>query len=100
MPDNEMVTKLGLDEYKYDFVTDDKPVFKAEKGLSEDIVRQISAHKEEPDWMLDFRLKALEIYYSKPMPEWGGDLSTLNLDVPQNPLVVRDQKYSELSVRR
>jgi Fe-S cluster assembly protein SufB len=80
MPDNETVTNLGLDEYKYDFVTDDKPVFKAEKGLSEDIVRQISAHKEEPDWMLDFRLKALEIYYSKPMPEWGGDLSSLNLD--------------------
>ncbi|MEE9207396.1 MAG: Fe-S cluster assembly protein SufB [Gemmatimonadota bacterium] len=80
MPDSDAVTSLGLDEYKYDFVTDEKPVFKAEKGLSEDIVRQISAHKEEPEWMLDFRLKALEIYYSKPMPEWGGDLSNLNLD--------------------
>ncbi|MEN8144403.1 MAG: Fe-S cluster assembly protein SufB [Gemmatimonadota bacterium] len=80
MPDNDLAADLGLDEYKYDFVTEDKPVFKARKGLSEDIVRQISAHKEEPEWMLDFRLKALEIYYSKPMPEWGGDLSKLNLD--------------------
>ena len=80
MPDNETVTDLGLDEYKYDFVTDEKPLFKAEKGLSEELVRQISAHKDEPEWMLEFRLKALETFYSKPMPNWGGDLSTLDLD--------------------
>jgi Fe-S cluster assembly protein SufB len=80
MPQNETVTDLGLDEYKYDFRTEDAPVFKAEKGLSEELVRQISAHKEEPEWMLEFRLKALKIFYSKPMPDWGGDLSTLNLD--------------------
>jgi len=80
MPQNETISELGLDEYKYDFRTEDAPVFKAEKGLSEELVRQISAHKEEPEWMLEFRLKALEIFYSKPTPEWGGDLSTLNLD--------------------
>ncbi len=80
MPENETVAELGLDEYKYDFQTDEAPVFKAEKGLSEELVRQISAHKDEPEWMLEFRLKALEIFYSKPMPDWGGDLSTLNLD--------------------
>ncbi len=80
MPQNETIAELGLDEYKYDFRTEDAPVFKAEKGLSEELVRQISAHKEEPEWMLEFRLKALEIFYSKPTPEWGGDLSTLNLD--------------------
>ena len=80
MPENETVTELGLDEYKYDFRTEDAPVFKAEKGLNEQLVRQISAHKEEPEWMLEFRLKALEIFNSKPMPDWGGDLSTLNLD--------------------
>ena len=77
MPRNETVAGLGLEEYKYDFVTEDKPVFKAEPGLSEAIVRQISAHKGEPEWMLEFRLKALEIYRSKPMPVWGGDLSQL-----------------------
>jgi Fe-S cluster assembly protein SufB len=80
MPKNETVAELGLDEYKYDFKTEDKPIFKAQKGLSEEVVRQISAHKDEPEWMLEFRLKALEIYYSKPMPTWGGDLDSLNLD--------------------
>ncbi len=80
MPKNETVDQLGLDEYKYDFRTEDAPVYKAEKGLSEEVVRQISAHKDEPEWMLEFRLRALEIFYSKPMPDWGGDLDTLNLD--------------------
>ena len=80
MPYDETVAELGLDEYKYDFVTDDQPIFKSKKGLSEEVVRQISAHKEEPEWMLEFRLKALEIYESKPMPTWGGDLTQLNLD--------------------
>ncbi|MDH3427062.1 MAG: Fe-S cluster assembly protein SufB [Gemmatimonadota bacterium] len=80
MPKNETVDELGLDEYKYDFRTEDAPVFKAKKGLSEEVVRQISAHKDEPEWMLEFRLRALEIYYSKPMPDWGGDLESLNLD--------------------
>ncbi len=80
MPRNETIAELGLDEYGYDFVTEDKPVFKSRKGLDEEIVRQISAHKEEPAWMLQFRLKALEIFESKPMPDWGGDLDRLNLD--------------------
>ena len=80
MPYDETVAELGLEEYKYDFVTDDQPIFKSKKGLSEEVVRQISAHKEEPEWMLEFRLKALEIYESKPMPTWGGDLTQLDLD--------------------
>jgi Fe-S cluster assembly protein SufB len=80
MPRNETVEGLGLDEYKYDFITRDKPVFKSQKGLSEEVVRQISAHKEEPEWMLEFRLRALKIFESKPMPRWGGDLSKLDLD--------------------
>ncbi len=78
MPQNETIEGLGLDTYKYGFVTKDKPVFKAQRGLNEEVVRQISAHKEEPEWMLQFRLKALEIYRSKPMPTWGGDLSQLD----------------------
>ena len=78
MPQNETIESLGLDQYKYGFVTKDKPVFKAQRGLNEEVVRQISAHKEEPEWMLNFRLKALEIYRSKPMPTWGGDLSQLD----------------------
>jgi len=59
---------------KYDFRTENEAVFKVEKGINAGIVRQISAMKEEPQWMLDFRLEALEIFESKPMPEWGGDI--------------------------
>ena len=70
----------GIDEYKYNFVDEAKPVFRTRKGLDEEIVRQISAKKEEPEWMLEFRLKALKHFQSRPMPAWGGDLSKLNLD--------------------
>ena len=59
---------------KYDFRTPNEAVFKVEKGINADIVRQISEMKDEPQWMLDFRLEALEIFESKPMPEWGGDI--------------------------
>jgi len=59
---------------KYDFRTENEAVFKVEKGINADIVRQISEMKKEPQWMLDFRLEALEIFESKPMPEWGGDI--------------------------
>ena len=59
---------------KYDFRTPNEAVFKVEKGINADIVRQISQMKDEPQWMLDFRLEALEIFESKPMPEWGGDI--------------------------
>ncbi|MFT5522810.1 MAG: Fe-S cluster assembly protein SufB [Pirellulaceae bacterium] len=57
---------------KYDFHTDSKPVFKAEKGVNAEIVKQISDMKDEPQWMRDFRLRSLEIFESKPMPKWGG----------------------------
>jgi Fe-S cluster assembly protein SufB len=64
---------------KYDFQTVSKPVFKARKGVDAEIVRQISAMKDEPEWMLDFRLNALEIFQSKPMPKWGGNIA-VNFD--------------------
>jgi Fe-S cluster assembly protein SufB len=79
MSDNFDVATIGS-EYKYGFVDEVKPVFKAEKGLNRRVVEAISYHKGEPQWMLDFRLRALEIFESKPMPKWGGDLSGLNLD--------------------
>ena len=97
MPENETIQDLGLDEYKYDFVTDAEPVFRAEKGLSEKIVRQISAHKEEAEWMLDLRLKALEIYESKPMPKWGGDLTGLEDVLDEIYFYVRPQDRMEHS---
>ncbi|HEX6640149.1 MAG TPA: Fe-S cluster assembly protein SufB [Thermoanaerobaculia bacterium] len=97
MPKNETITDLGLDDYKYGFVTEDKPVFKAQKGLSEDIVRQISAHKNEPEWMLNFRLKALKIYERKPMPRWGGDLSTLEETMDEIYFYLKPQEKMERS---
>jgi Fe-S cluster assembly protein SufB len=60
---------------KYDFHTQSKAIFKARKGIDPDIVRQISDIKGEPDWMLQFRLKSLEIFNSKPTPRWGGNIS-------------------------
>ena len=60
---------------KYDFVTPTHEVFKAERGLNAEIVAQISEMKGEPDWMRDFRLKSLEIFESKPMPKWGGNIA-------------------------
>ncbi len=67
---------IGIGEInKYDFRTESKYVFKARKGLDAEIVRQISDMKNEPDWMRDFRLKSLEIFNSKPMPRWGGNIA-------------------------
>ncbi len=59
---------------KYDFRTETDAVFKARKGIDAEIVSQISELKKEPAWMRDFRLKSLEIFESKPTPEWGGHL--------------------------
>ncbi len=67
-------------EYKYGFHDPDKSVFKAEKGLSRELVCQISEMKSEPDWMRDYRLQALDIFYQKPMPNWGGHLGDLDFD--------------------
>ncbi len=80
MPKDQNVAALNLDDYKYGFKDPDSYVFKSEKGLSRQIVEQISEMKEEPDWMRKFRLKGLEIYESKPVPKWGADLSGLNMD--------------------
>jgi Fe-S cluster assembly protein SufB len=59
---------------KYDFRTETHAVFKARKGLDAEIVSQISELKREPDWMREFRLKSLDIFFSKPMPRWGGSI--------------------------
>ena len=67
-------------EYKYGFRDRDVSVFRTERGLTRKIVEEISRMKNEPEWMLEERLKALEIFYSKPMPQWGGDLSELDFD--------------------
>ncbi len=70
----------GLGEYKFGFSDPETYVFKSRKGLDREVVEQISHMKGEPQWMLEFRLKALEHFQNRPMPTWGGDLSKLNLD--------------------
>ncbi len=67
-----------LNEYKYGFKDADTSVLKTPLGLNEEVIRMISAHKDEPDWMLQFRLKALASFNSKPMPSFGPDLSFLD----------------------
>jgi Fe-S cluster assembly protein SufB len=76
--DDKLLDSIG--EYKYGFSDPETHVFKSRKGLDEDIVREISAMKGEPEWMLKFRLKALKHYLKRPMPNWGPDLSDLDLD--------------------
>jgi Fe-S cluster assembly protein SufB len=70
----------GIGEYQYGFSDPETYVFKSRKGLDREIVGQISALKGEPEWMLSFRLKALDHFEKRPMPTWGGNLSNLNLD--------------------
>ena len=77
--DAKAIDGIG-DSYKYGFHDDEKPVIKVERGLTEDIIRQISAHKGEPEWMLEFRLKSYEIFRKKPMPGWGADLSGIDFE--------------------
>lgn len=70
----------GLDRYKYGFRDPDVSIFKTRKGLDREVVEQISHIKGEPQWMLEFRLKALEHFQTRPMPTWGGDISGLDLN--------------------
>lgn len=77
---SEVKALKGLDKYEYGFQDPDVSVFRTRKGLDHEVVKQISSMKEEPTWMLDFRLKALEHFQARSMPNWGGDLSNLDLD--------------------
>jgi Fe-S cluster assembly protein SufB len=77
-PETDFLNELG--ENQYGFSDPESFVFKSRKGLDEEVVRQISALKGEPAWMLEFRSKALKHYQSRPIPTWGADLSDLDLD--------------------
>jgi Fe-S cluster assembly protein SufB len=74
------ITSINND-YKYGFRYEESPIFKTEKGLSHEVVDLIADHKSEPDWMREFRHRSLNIFYAKPMPNWGGpSLKELNFD--------------------
>ena len=77
--DAKILEDIG--EYKYGFHDrDDNYTFKSEKGLSRAVVENISRMKGEPQWMLDFRLKALDHFMKRPMPNWGPQLKELDLN--------------------
>lgn len=69
-----------LDRGIYDVKNEFTYSYKAESGLTEEIIREISAKKNEPDWMLQFRLKSLDLYNKIDVPTWGPDISDLNID--------------------
>src|SRR4249919_1131859 len=70
----------GLDRYKFGWADSDTAGASARRGLSEEVVRDISAKKSEPEWMLATRLRGLRLYGKKPMPTWGADLSGIDFD--------------------
>ncbi|MGH4024253.1 MAG: Fe-S cluster assembly protein SufB, partial [Pseudonocardiaceae bacterium] len=74
----ETLSRLG--RYEYGWADSDTAGASAQRGLSEAVVREISAKKNEPEWMLETRLKALRLFERKPMPHWGADLSGIHFD--------------------
>ena len=78
-PETEVVAGIGND-YKYGFHDEENYFFKSARGLSPELVASISEHKNEPDWMRKFRLKSLEYFRARPLPEWGGDLSQIDFE--------------------
>ncbi len=69
-----------IDRSFYDFTYDEKGFERLDAGLTPDIVREISERKDEPEWMLEFRLKSLEVYNQMPLPDWGPSLDGLDMD--------------------
>ncbi|GAA3986880.1 Fe-S cluster assembly protein SufB [Thermobifida alba] len=70
----------GLGTYEYGWADPDVAGASARRGLDEEVVRDISAKKDEPEWMRDLRLKALRLFTKKPLPNWGADLSKIDFD--------------------
>ncbi len=77
-PEEVEATEIG--EYKYGFHDEVTSVFRTRRGLDEDVVREISQHKNEPEWMLDFRVAAYRHWVERPMPTWGADLSKIDFE--------------------
>ena len=71
---------IDLGEYKFGFHDDVQPILSTGKGLNEAVIRELSAAKNEPEWMLEFRLKSFETFKKMPMQTWGADLSEIDFD--------------------
>jgi Fe-S cluster assembly protein SufB len=71
---------INLDDYKYGFSVPENYVFKSRKGLDEDVIKEISWMKSEPEWMTKFRLHAYRAFVKRPLPQWGGNLNDIDFD--------------------
>ena len=81
LTEEEIVAEVNQDyATKYGFADSEDYVFKAENGLDENVIRTMSAMKNEPEWMLDIRLKGYRHFLERPMPEWGADLSGIDFE--------------------
>ena len=78
--DRAIVEDIDRSLYDFRYEEKDGEFYKIKEGLTEDIVLEISEKKKDPKWMRDFRLKSLEIYHKSEMPNWGPDISGLNVD--------------------
>lgn len=77
---NDTIKNLSNQDYKYGFNDERKNVYETKRGLNEDVIREISKQKNEPEWMLNFRLRAYKHFEKMPMPNFGPDLSKLDFD--------------------
>src|SRR5450631_2742283 len=69
-------------DYKFGFSQPENYIFKSRKGLDHDIVQQISEMKKEPQWLADYRHRSLDLFFKRPMPNWGGELGNIDfLDI-------------------
>ena len=97
----ELVQQQALQEmgndYKYGFSDKEDYMFKSGRGLTREIVEKISAMKNEPEWMLKFRLRALDIFLKKPMPEWGNCDLLKSIDFDNIFYYIRPSERSEKS---
>ena len=80
MSERDKKIKAIQEDYEYGFETDAKIIFETGKGLNEDIIREISKAKDEPEWMLEYRLKSYKLFKEMTNPKWGPDLSEIDFD--------------------
>src|SRR5260370_10001204 len=79
--ETEVVQGIGSDyAIKYGFSVDEDYFFKSGRGLSHELVDAISSHKDEPAWMRKLRHKALDYFYARPLPTWGGNVAEIDFD--------------------
>ncbi len=81
-------------DYKFGFHETEKHSFRTKKGLTSETVEEISEQKNEPKWMRDFRLRALDIFWKKPTPMWCGDLSGIDYNNITYYLKPTEESYS------